>query len=464
MSETVNLEKGRSLFEEPVAFHVMTKPSGAVCNLDCKYCFYLEKEKLYPGTTNFFMTEETLENYVKQYIERQEIGEITFAWQGGEPTLMGVEFFEKAVAFQKKYCPPGKKIFNAFQTNGTLLDDAWASFFKREGFLIGLSIDGPEHLHDKYRVTKGGKPTWKKVMQGMAFLKKHEVEFNTLTVINREISLHPLEVYRFLREHGSGYMQFIPLVERKGEGELLTLATPPQVGQDGDYEDPTPVTDWSVRAKDFGSFLTTIFDEWVNNDVGKTFVQLFDVQLGIWYSGRSSLCVFSETCGKALALEHNGDLYSCDHYVYPEYKLGNLFKEHLGDMVASEQQKKFGLDKRDSLPKYCQTCEVKFACHGECPKHRFIKTPDGEPGLNYLCAGYKKFFNHVDPYLKTMVELIRSGRAAPDIMEMLASQKVSKLEQEKWKNIGRNEPCPCGSGKKYKACHGQNSVNAALPD
>jgi len=407
---------------EPFAFHVMTKPSGAICNLDCKYCFYLEKEKLYPGTTDFFMKPDTQEAYIRQYIESQDVPEIHFAWQGGEPTLLGIPFFERAVELQKKYCPPGKKIFNAFQTNGTLVDDAWCAFFKKNEFLIGLSIDGPKAVHNRYRVTKGGSDTWDKVMNALALLKKHAVEFNTLTVVNRELSKAPLEIYRFLKEHGSGYMQFIPLVERKGS-EVGTLATPPVYNEKGELEEVSSVTPWSVQPGDYGSFLTAIFDEWVRNDVGKVFVQLFDVQLGIWMGHPSSLCIFSETCGKALALEHNGDLYSCDHYVYPEHKLGNLFKESLGDMVRSEKQVKFGTDKKDSLPKYCRDCEVRFACNGECPKHRFFRTPDGEGGLNYLCAGYKRFFKHIDPYMKTMAGLLNQRRAPAEIMGMLATQE-----------------------------------------
>ncbi|MBL8993257.1 MAG: anaerobic sulfatase maturase [Spirochaetia bacterium] len=406
---------------EPLAFHVMTKPSGAICNLDCKYCFYLEKEKLYPGTTDFFMKPDTQEAYIRQYIESQDVPEIHFAWQGGEPTLLGIPFFERTVELQKKYCPPGKKIFNAFQTNGTLVDDAWCEFFKKKDFLIGLSMDGPKAVHNRYRVTKGGGDTWDKVMNALSLLKKHAVEFNTLTVVNRELSKAPLEIYRFLKEHGSGYMQFIPLVERKGS-EVGTLATPPVYNEKGELEEVSSVTPWSVQPGDYGSFLTAIFDEWVRNDVGKVFVQLFDVQLGIWMGHPSSLCIFSETCGKALALEHNGDLYSCDHYVYPEHKLGNLFKESLGDMVRSEKQQKFGTDKKDTLPKYCRDCEVRFACNGECPKHRFFRTPDGEGGLNYLCAGYKRFFKHIDPYMKTMAGLLNERRAPAEIMGMLSQQ------------------------------------------
>ncbi len=406
----------------------MTKPIGPICNLDCSYCFYLEKEKLYPGTSNFKMTDETLERYVRNYIQQQHAPEISFAWQGGEPTLMGVEFFRKVVAHQKQYAD-GKTITNAFQTNGTLLNDEWCEFLTENGFLVGLSVDGPEELHDHYRVDKGGKPTFQKVMKGLEFLKKHQVEFNTLTVVNRMNSKHPTRVYRFLKEIGSGFIQFIPLVEREATPTAaalgLGLATPPNGKKVADIQ----VTPWSVRAPQYGTFLCTIFDEWVREDVGKVFVQLFDVALGNWVGAGGGLCVFSETCGTALALEHNGDLYSCDHYVYPENRLGNINQQNLGDMVSSAQQKKFGLDKRDTLPRYCRECEVRFACHGECPKHRFINTRDGEPGLNYFCPAYKKFFNHITPAMNVMGQLLRERRAPALVMDWVKAQENQKTSR-----------------------------------
>lgn len=402
-------------FPRVAPFHVMTKPVGPICNLDCTYCFYLEKEKLFPSTEKFRLSDELLEAYIRQYIEQQDCGEISFAWQGGEPTLLGVDYFQKVVELQRRYAG-GKKISNAIQTNGTLLDDAWGAFLKAHGFLVGISIDGPRALHDAYRVDKRQRPTFDQVMRGLKVLRKHAVEFNTLTVVNRKNARQPLEVYRFLKEIGSEYIQFIPLVERRGgltEKQLgLDLAAPPTAG-----EDPSsPVTSWSVEAATYGEFLVAIFDEWVRKDVGRIFVQLFDVALGNWMGLGGSLCVFSETCGRAVALEHNGDLYSCDHYVYPEYKLGNLLNQSLGDMVNSPQQRTFGQDKRDTLPRYCRECPVRFACHGECPKHRFMKTPDGEPGLNYLCPSYKRFFTHIDRDMKSMAELLRAGRPAADIM------------------------------------------------
>lgn len=399
----------------PGHFHLLTKPIGPLCNLDCKYCFYLEKEKLYPEERQWRMTDEVLEEYVHQYIQSQSAQEIFFAWQGGEPTLLGVDFFRKAVAFQKKYAA-GKIISNALQTNGTLLDDGWGRFLAAERFLIGLSIDGPRELHDRYRVDKGQKPTFDKVMRGLDVLKKHSVEFNTLTVVNRANSQRPLEVYRFLKDIGSEFLQFIPLVERKAHADEpgFNLAAPPDMQR----ADDAPVTEWSVEAGQYGNFLCAIFDEWVRKDVGKTFVQLFDVALGNWMGLGSSLCVFAEKCGTALAVEHNGDIYSCDHYVYPQYRLGNLMRENLGGMVLSEQQTKFGSDKSDLLPQFCRRCEVRFACNGECPKHRFIQTPDGETGLNYLCPAYKRFFTHIDPAMRLMARLLREGRAPAEIMQL----------------------------------------------
>ena len=439
------------------AFHVMTKPIGPVCNLDCRYCFYLEKEKLYPGKTHFRMNDEVLEQYVRQHIEAQDVPEISFAWQGGEPTLMGLEFFRRVVELQKKYAN-AKRITNAFQTNGTLLDDAWCEFFKANEFLIGLSIDGPREIHDRYRVDKKGGATFDAVMRGMGFLKKHNVDFNALCVVNRVNAKKPLEVYRFLRDEGSGFIQFIPLVERSRGTE--GLAQPP--GRATAETQASPVTPWSVEPPAFGEFLCAIFDEWVRRDVGRAFVQLFDVQLGIWMGMPASLCVFAETCGGAMALEHNGDLYACDHYVYPEYKLGNVMDTGMRALVDSEQQRRFGQDKRDSLPKYCRHCDLRFACNGECPKHRFMKTPDGESGLNYLCAGYKRFFHHIDPCMTAMGQLLRQGRPASAIMPMVAEQEAKQREVQSRGKIGRNDPCPCGSGIKYKKCCGKVASGAGM--
>lgn len=428
------------------AFHVMAKPIGPICNLDCKYCFYLEKEHLYPSNTNWSMRDDVLEAYIRQYIEAQSVPVVAFAWQGGEPTLLGVDYFRKIVSLQKKH-GGGKRIENAFQTNGVLLDDEWGEFLAENRFLVGLSIDGPRERHDRYRVDKGGHATFDKVMRGLGCLKRHGVEFNTLTVVQRDNSYHPLEVYRFLKEVGSGFMQFIPIVERIAEfppADGLTLIGPGFPAQ-------ATVSAWSVEAVQYGRFLSDIFDEWVRRDVGRYYVQIFDVALQSWLGMQPSLCVFRETCGSAMAIEHNGDLYSCDHYVYPENRLGNITESPLEVLVNSPRQRRFGQDKCDTLPRYCVECEVRFACNGECPKHRFIRTPDGEEGLNYLCAGYKLFFKHIDPYMTFMAEELRQQRAPANVMDW-----VRQLEQRasRTKPPGRNEPCMCGSGKKYKKCCG----------
>lgn len=397
-------------------FHIMAKPIGPICNLDCTYCFYLEKESLYPKAGDWAMPPEVLEQYIRQYIAAQPLEEVHFAWQGGEPTLLGVDFFRNVVALQQKYAA-GKTIHNALQTNATLIDDAWGQFLAENAFLVGVSIDGPRELHDYYRVDKGNAPTFDRVMRGLNKLKQHKVEFNTLTVVNRQNSQHPLEVYRFLKEIGSGFMQFIPIVERRAAEpgpDGLVLIQPA-------FERPAEVTEWSVEPLAYGTFLTTIFDEWVKKDVGRTFVQLFDVALESWLGMEASLCVFRKTCGSALAMEHTGDLYSCDHFVYPENKLGNLMEVNLEQLANSPQQRDFGLDKQRLLPRMCRQCEVRFACNGECPKHRFLTTPDGESGLNYLCAGYKHFFHHIDPCMQFMAGELRAGRAPANIMRIVGS-------------------------------------------
>jgi len=396
----------------------MTKPMGPICNLKCEYCYYLEKENLYPVNERFRMSDEVLEKYIQNYIASQDVPEIQFAWQGGECTLLGLDFFKRAVALQKKYAG-GKVITNALQTNGTLLDDDWCAFFREHNFLVGLSLDGPIRLHDAYRVDKRGGPSYSKVIAGLRLLKKHAVDFNTLTVVNRKNSQKPLEVYRFLRDIGSGFMQFIPLVGRLPDEEArklgLDLAMPPRVDEGMER---MPVTEWSVEPKQYGRFLIEIFDEWIKRDVGKVFVQMFDVTLGNTVGVGPGLCVFSKNCGTAVAVEHDGDVFSCDHYVYPRYRLGNVLNQSLGDMLSSDIQRKFGEDKSATLPKYCRECEVLSLCHGECPKSRFISTPDGEPGLNYLCRGYKDFFTHTRPAMLQMAALLRQERPPSEIMAM----------------------------------------------
>jgi len=426
------------------AFHIMTKAVGPLCNLDCKYCFYLEKENLYPKKTDWAMRKELLEDYIRQYIEAQNAPIINFCWQGGEPTLLGVDYFRQVVELQRKYAN-GRQIENAFQTNGILLDDCWGEFLAENRFLVGLSIDGPPGLHDCYRVDKGGHPTFDHVMRGIGFLKKHCVQFNTLTVVHRKNSHHPLEVYRFLKEIGSGFIQFIPIVERiatkpNADGLVLIAPSPAQKAR---------VSSWSVEPLQYGKFLCAIFDEWVRQDVAGYFVQLFDIALEIWMGLDPSLCVFRRTCGTALAIEHNGDVYSCDHFVYPENKLGNVLEHPLQSLVNSAQQWKFGQDKSDSLPRYCRNCDVRFACNGECPKHRFVRTPDGEEGLNYLCAGYRLFFHHIHPYMSYMASELRNQRAPANVMEWARLQDLRSAME---KRPGRNDSCPCGSGKKFKRC------------
>jgi uncharacterized protein len=400
-------------------FHIMAKPYGPICNLDCTYCYYLEKENLYAQSSHDFrMRDDVLDNYVRQYIETHPSDSIQFAWQGGEPTLLGVGFFERAVELQKRYAN-GKKIENALQTNGTLLDDKWGEFLSRNRFLIGLSVDGPQELHDAYRVDKGGQPTFARVMRGLEILKKHGVEFNTLTVINRLNSYRPNEVYRFLKQIGSKFLQFIPVVEQvAGEPDPNGLVLlKPYARQ------KTEVSDWSVEPLQFGRFLQQVFDNWVTQDVGRIFVQIFDVALESWYGLPQSLCVFAAECGRALAVEHNGDLYSCDHFVYPENRLGNIMERSMASLMSSPQQSRFGAAKATALPSDCQKCDVRFACNGECPKHRFTQTAAGEYGLNYLCAGYKHFFHHIDPYMRFMANELKSNGAPARVMEWARSRR-----------------------------------------
>jgi len=417
-------------------FHLLAKPTGAACNLGCKYCFFLSKKDLYPGSS-FRMSDELLEAYIHQYMDAQKIPHVTIAWQGGEPTLMGLDFFRRSILYQQKYKRPGMVIQNTMQTNGTLLDDEWCEFFSQNNFLIGLSLDGPRRLHDAFRVDKAGRPTFDRVMRAARLLKKHKVEFNILTTVHAANGDHPLEVYRFLRDDlGARFIQFIPIVERDNDTGF----------QEGDK-----VTDRSVKAEQYGRFLIDIFDEWVKGDVGRIFVQIFDVALAAWSGVPPGICVFSETCGTAMVLEHNGDMYSCDHFVEPKYLLGSIKEKSMAILASCEKQRKFGLDKRDALPRHCLQCEVKFACHGECPKNRFIKAPDGEPGLNYLCAGYKEFFRHIDGPMRFMAGEIRQGRAPANVMSYMKEGGISRVVFKP----GRNDPCPCGSGLKYKKCHGK---------
>lgn len=385
----------------PTAFQVMVKPRGSICNLDCTYCYYLAKERLYPEAS-FRMSDDLLEDYIRQHIAAQRTPEVVFAWQGGEPTLIGLDFYRKAVALQQKYRRPGTRILNALQTNGIRLDDEWCAFFREHQFLIGLSLDGPRAMHDAYRVDKGGQPTFDKVMAGLALLKRHRVDFNILTCVHAANADYPLEVYYFLRDEvGTDYMQFIPIVER---GHPLR------------FQEGAQISLRSVTGEAYGRFLNTIFDEWIRQDVGHIFVQMFDVALATWLGEPAGLCIFDETCGHGLAMEHNGDVYSCDHFVEPRHKLGNMRVIPLAELAGSAKQRRFGLAKSDTLPQYCRECPVRFACNGGCPKDRFLQTPAGEPGLNYLCAGYRAFFTHVDKPMREMARLVREGRPTSDIM------------------------------------------------
>ena len=414
----------------PPAFHLLTKPTGAVCNLDCKYCFFLSKEMLYPGS-RFRMADELLETYINQLLESHRTPEVTIAWQGGEPTLMGLDFFERTVELVDHHKKPSQQINYTIQTNGTQLDDDWAVFFKQHNYLVGLSVDGPRELHDAYRVNKGGEGSFDQVMRGWEVLNKHHVEVNILCTVHAANQDHPLEVYRFFRDDlEAKFLQFIAIVERATR-DTLPIANEgwserPGGGRPLYIQSGSLVTERSVQPEKYGRFLIDIFEEWVRHDVGDVFVQTFDVTLGSWV-GQHNLCIFAPTCGYALALEHNGDLYSCDHYVEPNYLLGNIKETHMIELIASDQQRKFGQDKMTTLPRYCQECEVRFACHGGCPKNRFIKTPGGEPGLNYLCAGYKAFFKHVDRPMKIMAALLRQGRAPAEIMQIYAKEDAKKV-------------------------------------
>ena len=451
----------------PPAFHLLAKPTGAVCNLDCSYCFFLSKEMLYPGS-RFRMADDLLELYIKQLLEAHQVPEVNVAWQGGEPTLMGLDFFRRSVELVEKHRRPDQQVLHTIQTNGTQIDDEWAAFFKQHNFLVGLSVDGPREMHDAYRVNKGGSGTFDQVMRGLHALRRHEVDFNILCTLNAANADHPVEVYRFFRDElGAQFIQFIPIIERVEPEQVdAALATGAKLyaGEPGPiapapwsswHDRPlytqtgTVVTDRSIQPEQFGRFLMGVFDEWVRRDVGTVYVQMFDVTLGA-HVGQYTLCIHSPTCGNALALEHNGDLYSCDHFVEPDYLLGNIQDRHMIELIASPQQRQFGQDKMDTLPRYCRECDVRFACHGGCPKDRFITTPDGEPGLNYLCAGFKLFFHHVDAPMREMANLLRQGRYADEIMGVLAQQ-----EKALFAHAGRNDPCPCGSGRKFKHCHGR---------
>lgn len=418
------------------SFHVMAKPTGARCNLRCAYCFFLDKARLYPGS-DLRMSDEVMAAYLRQTLDGHRVPQVTIAWQGGEPTLMGLDFFRRAVEALRRYARPGVRVEQTLQTNGVLLDDEWCAFLRENGFLVGLSLDGPRPMHDAFRRDPRGKPVFDKVLRAARTMQKHGVEFNVLCTVNAVNSAKPLEVYRFFRDElRAPYLQFIPIVERKETG-----------GNNG-----LPVTEHSVHPEAFGNFLIEIFDEWIRRDVGGMFVQFFDGVLMSWLRGFSSLCVLRPTCGDGVALEHNGDVYSCDHFVDPAHLLGNIMSTDLAGLVSSERQRAFGRAKSETLPRFCRECEFLFTCHGECPKNRIIRAPDGEPGLNWLCAGLKAFFAHSRQPMRMMADLLRSGRDASEIMPILARGHSGTRAPA---GPGRNAPCPCGSGRKYKRCHGR---------
>lgn len=397
-------------FAKPL--YVMLKPAGAHCNLACKYCYYLEKNNLYQNSNRHLMSDEMLEQFTREYIEAQTMPQVLFTWHGGEPLMRSIDFYKKALALQKKYAH-GKQIDNVIQTNGTLLTDEWCEFFAKNHWLVGISIDGPQEYHDHYRVTPAGKPSWEKVMQGISLLKKHRVEWNAMAVVNAYNAEHPLEFYHFFRDNGCQYLQFTPIVERLTEHEdgrtLASLADDREI----------PLADASVTPQQWGNFLCTIFDDWVRHDVGKTFVEIFDCTLANWMGVLPGICAYSKECGHAGVMEHNGDVYSCDHFVFPEYKLGNIRDQSLIDMLYGEKQQAFSRLKHTSLPRQCKECDMEFACHGECPKNRFEKDKYGEPGLNYLCQGYYQYYTHVAPYMDFMKRELLAQRPPANIMNVL---------------------------------------------
>lgn len=397
-------------FAKPL--YVMLKPTGAHCNLACKYCYYLEKNKLYPTAQRHLMSDEMLEQFTREYIEAQTMSQVLFTWHGGEPLLRSIDFYRKALSLQQKYAG-GRRIDNVIQTNGTLLTDEWCEFFAQNHWLVGISIDGPQPDHDHYRLTAAGKPSWQKVMQGIKLLKKHGVEWNAMAVVNADNANHPLEFYRFFKENGCQFLQFTPIVERLTRHEdgrtLASLAD----------KDEISLSEASVAPEQWGYFLCAIFDEWVRKDVGKIFVEIFDCTLANWMGISPGICAYSKECGHAGVMEHNGDVYSCDHFVFPEYKLGNIRDHSLIDMLYGEQQQEFSRLKHSSLPRQCKECDMEFACHGECPKNRFMKDKYGDSGLNYLCPGYYHYYQHVAPYMDYMKQELMAQHPPSNIMKVV---------------------------------------------
>lgn len=411
-----------SVDASPQGIHAMAKPIGALCNLDCSYCFYLEKENLYPARERFRMSDAVLESYVRGYIAAQPTPVVEFTWQGGEPTLMGLEFFERAVALQRRYAA-GKEVRNTLQTNATLIDNDWARFLAREGFLVGVSLDGPQTLHDIHRLDKQGRSSFESTMRGIRCLQQHGVEFNLLVTVSKEIAAEPLTVYRYLKSIGARYIQFNPVVERMplpaDTAIGLSFAKPPHWKSTTHFREGPPqaseapaLTPQSVGPQAYGAFLIAIYDEWVRQDVGDVHVINFDWALAAWCQVPTGVCLFSPRCGKAAIVEHDGSVYACDHFMYPDYRLGNVTEEALDTLMNRPEQIAFGAAKEDRLPQMCRTCTYRFACHGECPKNRFSTTPDGEPGLNYLCPSYLAFFRHITPTMNAMAQLVQANQPA----------------------------------------------------
>jgi len=442
----------------PLAFHVMAKPTGAVCNLDCEYCFFLSKEMLYPGS-RFRMAADLQETYIRQLMEAHaRAPEVVVAWQGGEPTMMGLDFFRRAIELEHQYARPGQRILNTIQTNGTLLDDEWGVFLKENDFLAGISVDGPREMHDAYRVDKGGKPTFDRVMRGLDVLKRHEVDWNVLTTVHAVNGDHGRAVYAFLRDElGAAFIQFIPIIERATEQTLPVADSGWGGGVNGRplyTQEGNLVTHRSVGPEQYGRFMIDVFEDWVRRDIGAVYVQMFDTTLANVCGEPGGMCVHAETCGQQLAIEHTGDVYSCDHYVEPGYLLGNIGDRHLLELVASPRQRAFGQDKFATLTRYCLDCDVRAVCNGGCPKDRFAVSPYGEPGQHYLCPGYQEFFHHVREPMTIMADLLRANGAPAQLMRLYETRDARR---------GRNEPCTCGSGRKWKRCHGGTGETARPP-
>jgi uncharacterized protein len=415
------------MIKVPRPFQVFVKPAGSICNLACEYCYYLDKEHLYPEGAPFRMPDIILEEYIVQHIEASVEPVIPFSWHGGEPTVLGLDYFHKIVELQRKHQPPGRSIVNGMQTNGTLLDQEWCRFLAAENFAIGISLDGPRELHNRYRITKGGNPTYEQAIRGYHLLQQHRISPDILCVVNAHNVRYPIRVYRFFKQIGARYLTFLPMVDRQPntEGGVGRLATP---------------------AEDWGNFLCTIFDEWVSHDIGQIKIQIFEEAARTAFGQEHSLCIFRPVCGDVPVIEHNGDFFSCDHFVDAEHRLGNIVETPLAELLEGPEQRAFGHAKWDTLPLYCLECEVSSMCHGECPKNRFIQTPDGEAGLNYLCAGYKRFFNHCQPFVKEVAAQWRLQTPG----KQTATERIPGFRTNP--KIGRNDPCPCGSGRKYKDC------------